>query len=160
MLKNKKDYLTIIVLNLAIVVGFVSTFIFTQNKQLEVAEVSSTQISNKKICWGIKKNNNHEQPDVVTENRKILEENHGICLGNKNEKVIYLTFDNGYEAGYTNQILDTLKENEVKATFFITAHYLNTALDLVQRMIEEGHIVGNQFPLAVKAHILKSLKCR
>ena len=54
MLKNKKDYLTIIVLNLAIVVGFVSTFIFTQNKQLEVAEVSSTQISNKKICWGIK----------------------------------------------------------------------------------------------------------
>ncbi len=66
-----------------------------------------------------------------------------MCIGNPNEKNIYLTFDNGYEAGYTSQILDVLKENDVKATFFITAHYLNTANDLVKRMIEEGHIVGN-----------------
>ena len=50
-------------------------------------------------------------------------------------------------------ILDTLKENNVKATFFITAHYLNTAPELVRRMIDEGHIVGNQFPPTVKDYI-------
>lgn len=45
--------------------------------------------------------------------------------------------------GYTPQILDTLKSNNVKAAFFITGHYLNTQSDLVKRMIDEGHIVGN-----------------
>ena len=52
-------------------------------------------------------------------------------------------FDEGYEAGYTPKILDVLKQNNVKATFFITAHYLNTQSDLVKQMIDEGHIVGN-----------------
>ena len=65
----------------------------------------------------------------------------GSCL--QNEKIIYLTFDAGYEAGYTEKILDVLKKHNVKASFFITGHYLNTAEDLVKRMIDEGHIVGN-----------------
>jgi len=83
------------------------------------------------------------QPDVGATNKQVLEENDGICLGKDTEKTIYLTFDEGYEAGYTESILKTLKENNVKATFFITSHYLNTASELVQTMIEEGHIVGN-----------------
>lgn len=66
-------------------------------------------------------------------------------MGSRNKKYVYLTFDNGYEAGYTEKILDALKENEVKATFFITAHYLNTAGDLVERMIKEGHIVRKSY---------------
>ncbi len=64
-------------------------------------------------------------------------------MGNSEDKYIYLTFDLGYEGGYTEKILDVLKENNVKACFFITAHYLNTTEDLVKRMIEEGHDVGN-----------------
>lgn len=80
---------------------------------------------------------------VGSSNQKVLEENGGICLGNNEKKVIYLTFDEGYEAGYTPQILSTLKENQVTATFFITAHYVNTQPDLVQQMIDEGHIIGN-----------------
>lgn len=64
-------------------------------------------------------------------------------MGNKDSKKIYLTFDSGYEAGYTQNILDTLKKTNVKATFFITAHYLNTAEDLVMQMIKDGHEVGN-----------------
>ena len=67
----------------------------------------------------------------------------GYGIGNETSNKIYLTFDEGYEAGYTEKILDTLKEKQVTATFFITAHYLNTNEDLVKRMIEEGHIVGN-----------------
>ena len=61
----------------------------------------------------------------------------GICMGNNEKKYVYLTFDEGYEAGYTEKILDSLKQENVKATFFITAHYLNTASDIVQRMIDE-----------------------
>ena len=67
----------------------------------------------------------------------------GIAMGNKDSKKVYLTFDNGYEAGYTSKILEVLKANNVKACFFVTAHYVNSAPELVQRMIDEGHIVGN-----------------
>ena len=97
----------------------------------------------KKIGWGIKRNDNHEQPDLGANNKKLLEEYDGIAMGNKDSNKIYLTFDSGYEAGYTEDILATLKKTNVKATFFITAHYLNTAEDLVKKMIEDGHIVGN-----------------
>ncbi len=72
----------------------------------------------------------------------ILKNNNAIYIGN-DSKELYLTFDCGYENGYTNQILDTLKETNTKAIFFITGHYLNSASDIVLRMINEGHIIGN-----------------
>ncbi len=112
----------------------------------EVLQTNSNIKESKTIGWGIKRANNNMQPDVGETNRIILENNNGICLGKDIEKIIYLTFDEGYEAGYTKKILDTLKENDIKATFFITSHYLNTAEDLVERMINEGHIVGNHTP--------------
>jgi peptidoglycan-N-acetylmuramic acid deacetylase len=59
------------------------------------------------------------------------------------EAVIYLTFDQGYENGYTPAILDTLKEKQVSAIFFVTGHYVNSSPELVQRMIDEGHTIGN-----------------
>lgn len=130
----------IFIIILIIVIILLSLFIENENN---VIETSSDIISNKKIEWGVKRNKEHNQPDVGEDRRKILEENNGICLGNKDEKIIYLTFDEGYEAGFTSKILEILKENEVKATFFITAHYLNTNEELVKQMIEEGHIVGN-----------------
>lgn len=98
---------------------------------------------NQKIEWGIKRNSDNQQPDVGNKNKELLERNGGICLGNNSKKRVYLTFDSGYEAGYMGNILDVLQQNEVKATFFITSHYLNTASDLIERMINEGHIVGN-----------------
>lgn len=104
---------------------------------------NSISLSNKKIGWGIKRNNNHEQPDVGKENKNLMDKYNGIYLGNKDKKYVYLTFDSGYEAGYTKKILEVLKQNDVKATFFITAHYVNTAGDLVKQMIDEGHIIGN-----------------
>ena len=60
-----------------------------------------------------------------------------------NTKKIYLTFDEGYENGYTSKILDSLKEKKVPAVFFVTYDYAKRNHDLVQRMIREGHIVGN-----------------
>ena len=64
-------------------------------------------------------------------------------LGNTAEKVIYLTFDAGYENGCTAQILDALKKHNAPATFFLVGNYLEKNPDLVRRMIAEGHIVGN-----------------
>ena len=60
-----------------------------------------------------------------------------------NDGKIYLTFDEGYENGYTGQILDVLKAKNAKAVFFITMPYAKSEPELVQRMIDEGHIVGN-----------------
>ena len=88
-------------------------------------------------------NKKKQQPDLGKENRELIDKYNGIAMGSKEKKYIYLTFDLGYEAGYTENILDTLKANDVKACFFITAHYLNTQPDIVKRMIEEGHDVGN-----------------
>lgn len=108
------------------------------------AEPSNIQsLSNSKIGWGIKRSDNHEQPDVGTKNKEIMDKYNGIYMGNKEKKIVYLTFDLGYEAGYTSKILEILKNNNVKATFFITAHYVNTQPDLVKQMIDEGHVVGN-----------------
>ena len=114
-----------------------------QSQQEKMINTNAELVSNKKIEWGIKRNDNHKQPDLGSENRKVLEENNGIALGNSESKVIYLTFDEGYEAGYTTQILKILKENDVRATFFLTAHYINTQEELVRQMIDEGHIIGN-----------------
>lgn len=128
---------------LVIMITILTASSFIEDKKTTQTTSSNNVSNNKKIGWGIKRNNTHEQPDVGKENREILEKNNGICLGNKDKKYLYLTFDEGYEAGYTSKILDTLKENKVPATFFITAHYVNTEPELVERMIKEGHIVGN-----------------
>ena len=64
-------------------------------------------------------------------------------LGNTEEKVLYLTFDAGYENGHTEAILDTLEKHNVKAAFFLVGNYVNRNSDLVRRMVDEGHIVGN-----------------
>ena len=64
-------------------------------------------------------------------------------IGNGDDKVIYVTFDCGYENGNTEKILEALKKHDVKATFFVVGHFLETSPDLVRKMVEEGHTVGN-----------------
>ena len=131
-------------LPVVIILILIVTLVSIKNNKQEESILTSTQnLSNKKIGWGIKRNDNHEQPDLGKTNKEILEKNEGLAIGNNVDKNVYLTFDEGYEACYTSQILATLKENNVKATFFITAHYLNTQPELVKQMIDEGHIVGN-----------------
>ena len=83
------------------------------------------------------------QPPVGTVNNSILNGYDAAFLGNTEEKVIYLTFDAGYENGCTAQILDILKRQDVPATFFLVGNYLEKNADLVRRMVSEGHIVGN-----------------
>lgn len=67
----------------------------------------------------------------------------GLFIGEAENKRLWLTFDEGYENGYTPQILDTLKEKNVRAVFFVTYDYAEKNPDLIRRMIDEGHTVGN-----------------
>jgi len=64
-------------------------------------------------------------------------------VGSSSEKVVYLTFDCGYENGNTELILDALKNHNAKGTFFVVGHFLETEPDLLKRMVDEGHAVGN-----------------
>lgn len=139
-MKKKKFILILMIFILFIIVIYLSAI---DNSKTNTTETNASISNNKKIGWGIKREKDHKQPDLGCNNKKVLEDNNGIAIGNSEKKYIYLTFDEGYEAGYTAKILEVLKANKVKACFFITAHYLNTQPDLLQRMVDEGHIVGN-----------------
>lgn len=94
--------------------------------------------------FGFKKSKNGQLPSINEEGFKGIVQKHGaIFLGDTSQKELYLTFDNGYENGYTPKILDILKEKKVPAAFFITGHYVKDQPDLVKRMAEEGHLIGN-----------------
>lgn len=83
------------------------------------------------------------QPPTGTASVDELKEYDAYYLGDTGEKVIYLTFDAGYENGYTPAILDALKKHNVKATFFLVGNYVISCPKLVRRMVAEGHNVGN-----------------
>lgn len=102
-----------------------------------------TGASSGNFSWGLKRGKNGSLPEADPKAVKVLEQYGGKYLGNTNEKTIYLTFDEGYENGYTSKILDVLKANNVKAIFFITGDYFEREPELVKRMIDEGHEVGN-----------------
>lgn len=72
-----------------------------------------------------------------------LEKYGAIYRGDETRKVVYLTFDAGYEYGTTSKILDILKEKQAPATFFVNGYYVKSASDMIERMLAEGHIIGN-----------------
>ena len=100
---------------------------------------------NEITSWFYMPNDTHTTPDINPKLTYDLSNYNAIYNGpiNKSTKTLYLTFDEGYENGYTSKILDVLKEKNVKAVFFVTSYYLEKNPDLVKRMVDEGHIVGN-----------------
>lgn len=93
--------------------------------------------------WGLKRGKNGELPKADPGAPELLAKYSSLYLADTNKKTVYLTFDEGYENGYTSKILDVLYENKVNAIFFITGPYLDKEDALIQRMIDEGHAVGN-----------------
>lgn len=104
---------------------------------------SEGELSNKLLRWGISRRENNQIPAADPGAPALLERYGGAYLGDITKNVIYLTFDEGYENGYTPLILNTLRDNKVRAVFFITGPYLKGQQELVRRMVEEGHMVGN-----------------
>ncbi|MDR0269121.1 delta-lactam-biosynthetic de-N-acetylase [Paenibacillus sp.] len=94
--------------------------------------------------FGFKKSKDGQPASINEEGFKgILQKNNAIFLGDKSRKELYLTFDNGYENGFTPKILDVLKEKKVPAIFFLTGHFVKDKPELVTRMLVEGHLIGN-----------------
>lgn len=82
-------------------------------------------------------------PPVANASQDYLKEFGALYVGDTNKKEIYITFDAGFENGNTERILDALKKHGVKATFFLVGNYFETQPELVKRMAEEGHTIGN-----------------
>ena len=92
--------------------------------------------------WGLSFPTEGQSP-VGNATVEELAQYNAYYLGDASQKVIYLTFDCGYENGYTASILDTLKKHNAPAAFFVVGNMIESAPDLIRRMVAEGHIVGN-----------------
>lgn len=121
----------------------------TQEKKTNVAQttveitgIGSNLYSTEKVVWGPGRAENHQRPTDPC----LLEETYSKLGGHfimNDDKFVCLTFDEGYENGYTPKILDTLKQKAVKAIFFVTYDFVKDNPELIERMIDEGHIIGN-----------------
>ncbi len=92
--------------------------------------------------WGLKFHENGKRPDGNATIEELARYD-AYYAQDTDEKILYLTFDAGYENGNTAPILDTLKKHNVSATFFVTGTYVESEPGLVRRMVDEGHAVGN-----------------
>lgn len=100
-------------------------------------------LSTKEYNWYFQPRKDNTPPDGAKETRELISKYQCYHLGDTSKKVLYLTFDEGYEAGYTAPILDVLKKHNVKAAFFVVKPYITSNPELIKRMVEEGHLVCN-----------------
>lgn len=99
---------------------------------------------NTKICYGMGNDTDSQnRPLGAIDAQRKYGDMGALFIGSENARSMQLTFDEGYENGYTSQILDTLKEKNVSAVFFVTYDYAKHNPELIRRMIDEGHTVGN-----------------
>jgi peptidoglycan-N-acetylmuramic acid deacetylase len=104
---------------------------------------STAPSAGKTYSWWFTRNTLHQVPATNQEVAQLLAANQAFYVLPNNSKKIYLTFDCGYELGYTPKILDVLDRQQVKAIFFITGQFIKTQPELVKRMHSSGHLVGN-----------------
>lgn len=104
----------------------------------EAARATAAGVDN----WGLSFRQEGEPP-IANVSAEELAKYNAAYVGDTSKKTLYLTFDAGFENGYTPAILDALKKHHVQAAFFVVGHYLETAPDLIKRMVAEGHVVGN-----------------
>ncbi len=101
-----------------------------------------TDLSTEAQSWGFVRRES-TRPEVDRRQAELLESYGGFYIDENEPKKLYLTFDEGYENGYTSKILDTLQAKNVKAAFFVTGPYLEAQEALIKRIAAEGHIIGN-----------------
>ncbi len=94
------------------------------------------------VSWGLSYQKNGTTPTVSALGAELLQKYDGLYVGDTTRKQVYFTFDLGYEAGYTDEVLDILNENKIPALFFLCGNYLQQT-DLIARMQNEGHQIGN-----------------
>lgn len=113
----------------------------SQKERKIVENTNYAEIDNTLYSWWFKRNDSHEKSGCQED--FDITEYQAYYTVPVSKKIIYLTFDCGYENGYTADILDTLKEEQVTAAFFVAQTYIRDNVDLAKRMKEEGHLVCN-----------------
>lgn len=108
----------------------------------DTLQTSGEPIIRKTENWGLGFGREGEKPKGNATPEEMAKYGAYFCASG-DEKVLYLTFDCGFENGNTEAILDALKKHNAPATFFVVGHYLESAPELVKRMVEDGHTVGN-----------------
>lgn len=139
----KKDNLR----NYFIIGVFVLLFGILVSTNFDVLTKSKTQIldntlSTHEYNWYFNPRNDGKQPQPIQE-ASFFKKYNAYYVGNPNEKIIYLSFDAGYESGNTEKILDTLKKHKAPAQFFVVESYIKNNPDIIKRMEKEGHLVCN-----------------
>ncbi len=122
--------------------GFKKTGTAHWRGEQDVLTGSMDPLPNKKYSWWIKRMENHEVSQAQDE-VDLSKYDAFYCDEHPDGKVIYLTFDCGYENGYTERMLDVLKKHKAVGTFFVTKHFVKDSSPIVRRMKKEGHVVGN-----------------
>jgi peptidoglycan-N-acetylmuramic acid deacetylase len=120
---------------ICIIVGAGANYL--TNTKTQISELGTAEYN-----WYFNPRKDHKQPDPIQE-ASFFSKYDGYYVGKSEEKTIYLTFDEGYESGNTEKILDTLKKHNAKANFFVVKSYIERNPEIVRRMVSEGHIVGN-----------------
>lgn len=113
-----------------------------QSSVEEVEETVSEGVTGTERWW-LKRNEDHKVPEVSDKIDFSKYDAYYVDPKPKKKQCIYLTFDCGYENGFTPKILDVLKKNKVPAAFFVTKPFIREESELVKRMKKEGHVVGN-----------------
>ncbi len=103
----------------------------------------ANSLDNTKVDWWIVREKDHQTPRANDKLKYDIKDYDAYYVGDTEKKVLYLTFDEGYENGMTGEILDVLKANNVPAIFFVVSPYITSNPDLVKRMVDEGHTVAN-----------------
>ncbi len=129
----KKRQMIVLCFSLIILLGvFYGAYSFVLGKAVRTS----------KTDWGLGYGEAGTPPTGNSTAEELLLYN-AYYIGDTQKNTVYLTFDAGYENGYTATILDVLKKHEVPAAFFLVGNYMDTSPDLVKRMVDEGHVVGN-----------------
>lgn len=110
---------------------------------IDIKSLDTYKLNSAEKNWFFKPKKDGTPAEEPQDILNLINKYSAYYLGDTSKKVMYLTFDEGYENGYTSKILDILKANNVKAAFFVTTPYVNTNKDLIKRMVAEGHLVCN-----------------
>jgi len=110
--------------------------VFSNNK-------TQTNLSTKEYNWYFQPRSDNTPPNGPKETSQFISKYGCYYLGDTSKKILYLTFDEGYEAGYTAPILDVLKKHNIKAAFFVVKPYITSNPELIKRMVSDGHLVCN-----------------
>ena len=112
------------------------------NEQIRVHADAGAVTASAEGNWGLSFQEDG-QPPVANATFEYLAKHDAYYAQDTDEKIMYLTFDCGYENGNTGMILDALKKHHVSATFFVVGTYIESEPELIKRIVEEGHTVGN-----------------